>query len=339
MIEILSFADMAATKIDPSAYGLLKEIIDETYRDGIDRIDEAWAYPDGSIQAFVTDEGRQLAVEIGEDVSIFQTGEGASFQASFAGGKPRNCQKGTACGGTCIAKGKTCSKKASAGQKEKAKEILAMVHVPKKTQPSPPPSSDKPEVVPRATVKKLSDAEKKEVLSQLGRWKLGSKIHSTAPGVLKKLHISDETTDSRANVKDFYKQMAVMTHPDKGGSAKHMTALSDIKDQLMAKADEKYASKAFERREWLNGLKPGEKLSVDRIHKGLSARFGNKSIEKLADEVEAANASAMSISNEAAKILIWMIDTGVKKKDRKIDPKNLAQMEKLYTKFVDKLPH
>jgi hypothetical protein len=64
-------------------------------------------------------------VEVGEVVNIFQTGEDASFQASFAGGKPRNCQKGIACGGTCIAKGKTCSKKASAGQKAKAKEITA----------------------------------------------------------------------------------------------------------------------------------------------------------------------------------------------------------------------
>jgi hypothetical protein len=115
---------MAAVAIDPENFGLLKELIDETYTDKIDRIDEAWAYPDGSIQAFVTDEGRQLAVEIGEVVNIFQTGEDASFQASFAGGKPRNCQKGIACGGTCIAKGKTCSKKASAGQKEKAKEVV-----------------------------------------------------------------------------------------------------------------------------------------------------------------------------------------------------------------------
>ena len=113
----------SVTAIDPSSYGLLKEIIDETYRDGIDSIDEAWAYEDGSIQVFATDEGTQLAVEIGEDINIFETGQDASFQASFAGGKPRNCQKGTACGGSCIAKGRTCSKKASAGQKEKAKAI------------------------------------------------------------------------------------------------------------------------------------------------------------------------------------------------------------------------
>jgi hypothetical protein len=115
---------MAAIAIDPENYGLLKEIIDETYTDWIDSIEEAWAYPDGSIQAFVTDEGRQLSVEVGEDVSISQTGEDASFSASFAEAKKRNCQKGIACGGTCIAKGKTCSKKSSAGQKKKAKAII-----------------------------------------------------------------------------------------------------------------------------------------------------------------------------------------------------------------------
>lgn len=125
---------MAAIALDPKSYGLLKEIIDETYTDRIDRITEAWAYPDGSIQAFVMDEGRELSVEIGEDINIFQTGEDASFQASFAGGKPRNCSKGISCGGSCIAKNKTCRKKSSEGQKAKAKEIVAMVHVPKQVE-------------------------------------------------------------------------------------------------------------------------------------------------------------------------------------------------------------
>ena len=152
---------MAAVAIDPEYFDRLKEIIDETYNDGIDRIDEAWAYPDGSIQAFATDEGRQLAVEIGEDVSIFQTGEDASFQASFAGGKPRNCQKGIACGGTCISKGKTCSKKASAGQKAKAKEIVAMVHVPKQAEAKAKGKSGKSSKKPSATKTKQSASSDK----------------------------------------------------------------------------------------------------------------------------------------------------------------------------------
>jgi hypothetical protein len=114
---------MAAIAIDPENFGLLKELIDETYTDKIDGIEEAWAYPDGSIQAFVTDEGRQLAVEIGEDIHIFQTGEDASFQASFAARKERTCIKGIPCGGTCIAKGKTCSKKLTQGQKDNLSQL------------------------------------------------------------------------------------------------------------------------------------------------------------------------------------------------------------------------
>lgn len=155
---------MAAVAIDPEYFDRLKEIIDETYNDGIDQIDEAWAYPDGSIQAFATDEGRQLAVEIGEDVSIFQTGEDASFQASFAGGKPRNCQKGIACGGTCISKGKTCSKKASAGQKAKAKEIVAMVHVPKQAEAKAKGKKTDTAKTKKAKTNQSSDDIKKSIL-------------------------------------------------------------------------------------------------------------------------------------------------------------------------------
>jgi hypothetical protein len=116
---------MGAIALDPEHYAVLKDIVDETYTDRIDVITEAWVYPDGQIQAFVTDEGRQLSVDIGEDISIFQTGEDASFTASFAGAKKRNCVKGIACGGTCIAKSKTCSKKSSKGQKAKAADLVA----------------------------------------------------------------------------------------------------------------------------------------------------------------------------------------------------------------------
>jgi hypothetical protein len=116
---------MGAIALDPEHYGVLRDIIDETYTDRIDVITEAWVYPDGCIQAFATDEGRQLSVDIGYDISIFQTGEDASFTASFAGAKKRNCVKGISCGGTCIAKSKTCSKKSSKGQKAKAADLVA----------------------------------------------------------------------------------------------------------------------------------------------------------------------------------------------------------------------
>jgi hypothetical protein len=160
---------MAAIALDPESYGLLKEIIDETYTDGVDSIREAWVYPDRSIQAFVTDEGRELSVEIGEDINIFQTGEDASFQASFGGGKPRNCVKGISCGGSCIAKNKTCRKKSSESQKAKAKEIVnsALTHVPRKEEPKAKGKRKQPAAAKGKTGKGASsDATKASVSSQ-----------------------------------------------------------------------------------------------------------------------------------------------------------------------------
>jgi DnaJ-class molecular chaperone len=121
-------------EIDSVHYPLLKQIIDETYTDKIDKINKAWLYPSGQIEVSATDEGRQLSIEIGEHVSISQTGEDSNFSASFAGTKQRNCKTGISCGATCISKTKTCKKKASGGQAAKTKEVLALVHVPRKVE-------------------------------------------------------------------------------------------------------------------------------------------------------------------------------------------------------------
>jgi hypothetical protein len=86
----------------------------------------------------------------GDDISILQTNDEAftpmPYTASFAASKPRNCKIGISCGGTCIAKTKTCRKQASAGQKAKAQQIIssALVYVPKKVEPkSDPPAKAK----------------------------------------------------------------------------------------------------------------------------------------------------------------------------------------------------
>ena len=113
--------------LDPEDYGLLTEMVNETYLDGIDRVEGAWVVGGDRIEAIVWDENRQFVVSMhGDDLNIMQTNDETytPMTASFAGAKKRNCKVGISCGNTCISKGKTCKKKASAGQKENSKAIL-----------------------------------------------------------------------------------------------------------------------------------------------------------------------------------------------------------------------
>jgi hypothetical protein len=112
-------------QIDGQKYPLIIEILDENYDDGIDRVEGAWEMEDGSVEAIAWDAGMQFVASIADTIEMSLIGEAHDGSVQFAAGKARNCKAGVACGGSCIAKGKNCSKKASPGQKEKIKELTS----------------------------------------------------------------------------------------------------------------------------------------------------------------------------------------------------------------------
>jgi hypothetical protein len=211
--------------LDPDNYGLLKELIDETYIDGIDRIEGAWAVGDYGIEAIAWDENRQFVVTIdGDDLSILQTNDEAHtpmpYTASFAAAKKRNCKVGITCGGTCIAKGKTCHKKASAGQKEKAKKLIssALVHVPKNVDAKTG----------------IASPTKSSGHDEIGFWLLDKNFDRSK---YSDLGVPSEATKSTAVANAYYKQLAAKYHPDKGGNAEQMANVNRLRDQMLAMAE------------------------------------------------------------------------------------------------------
>ena len=144
--------------LDPEDYGLLTEMVNETYLDGIDRVEGAWAVGGDRIEAIVWDENRQFVVSMhGDDLNIMQTNDETytPMTASFAGAKKRNCNVGISCGNTCISKGKTCKKKASAGQQGKAKALVENAYRTPKQR-----LEDRLKDAPKQVKKQYKDAQK-----------------------------------------------------------------------------------------------------------------------------------------------------------------------------------
>jgi hypothetical protein len=119
--------------IEEEYFSDIIEILDENYDDGIDRIESAWEATDGTIHAIAWDGDYQFVAHIGADIEIALANEVSVGTAKFAEPKPRSCKAGISCGGTCIAKGKNCRKKASSAQAAKAEAIKSK----SKTKASP----------------------------------------------------------------------------------------------------------------------------------------------------------------------------------------------------------
>lgn len=136
----------------------------------MDSIESAQVDEDGTIEAIAIDEGAKF-------VCRYQNGaieikalnpDQEPKTAGFAAGKTRTCKTGISCGGSCISKTKTCGKKGTSGQAEKAKEIAAEVNQPvataKKSEAKAKPSSSektgetRKSIPAKAEEKKISDA-------------------------------------------------------------------------------------------------------------------------------------------------------------------------------------
>lgn len=151
--------------IPSSLYPKLLDLINETYSDGMDSIESAQVDEDGTIEAIAIDEGTKYACRYQDGaIEIKHLSDGASSKTgSFATGKARNCKAGISCGNSCISKTKTCRKKGTSGQAEKAKEITALVHQPGKGSPKDVPAKakatgkDRKPKEPKPATKKTKD--------------------------------------------------------------------------------------------------------------------------------------------------------------------------------------
>ena len=116
--------------IPSNLYPKLLDLINETYVDKMDSIESAQVDEDGTIEAIAIDEGEKFACRYQNgaiEIKALNPDEQAKT-VGFAAGKARNCKAGISCGNSCISKAKTCRKKGTSGQAEKAKEITAAVH-------------------------------------------------------------------------------------------------------------------------------------------------------------------------------------------------------------------
>ena len=192
--------------IPKEVYPKLLELINETYDDGMESIQEATSDSDGSLRGIAIDEGKKFAFEYANDtLELRLLTESDSQTAGFAAGKKRNCQKGISCGGSCISKTKTCKKKASGNQQEKAKEITALVHVPGKGSPAPTKQKavSKAKKETKAKIPKVSAKEQVKIKEAIE----DAKARST-------MKVSKETKQRIGNLSEDIGDPAKMTAKD-----------------------------------------------------------------------------------------------------------------------------
>jgi hypothetical protein len=145
--------------IPSNLYPKVLALINETYVDKMDSIESAQVNEDGIIEAIAIDEGSKFVCRYADgaiEIKALSPDE-QTKTVGFAAGKPRNCKAGISCGGSCISKSKTCKKKGTGGQAEKAKEITALVWQPGKGSPK-----DAPAKASKSTAPKKESTEKKE---------------------------------------------------------------------------------------------------------------------------------------------------------------------------------
>lgn len=271
---------MQGIPVEVEDYGLVAAILNENYSDGIDRIESAYAMPDGSLQAIVWDAGMQFVANIGETVELCMINETTQPTAQFAEAKARKCNAGVTCGGSCIAKGKTCNKKASDSQKEKTSAVV---------QSTKKPLSEKQQALADSRGKdKDRKAKMKEALSDkgliksLGGQKAAEKAASEAPSPTERLTkaLEKKASDKARETKDVKNAKArdarAAATTKKGTNPEISSGAKDLVDSLRA----------------------GKKLSDDV--KATKAS-GGKTIGDLQNELKRKNKADVEINGKEAR--------------------------------------
>lgn len=131
-----NFAEGLISVNDSQSLLDLKAILEETYTDGITAIREVRLEGDNLIGIFedkVSDKftkrydftvnENEVSFKLQNPDSVENYVESVDFAAKKGAATPKNCPKGTPCGGSCISKLKTCRKSTSAGAKAKVAEV------------------------------------------------------------------------------------------------------------------------------------------------------------------------------------------------------------------------
>ena len=222
--------------IPSNLYPKVLDLINETYVDKMDSIESAQVDEDGTIEAIGIDEGAKYVCRYQNGVIEIKalSPDESPKTAGFAAGKARNCKTGISCGNSCISKAKTCRKKGTSGQAEKAKEITALVWQPGKGSPA---EKAKAETKPKS----------KRQIKEEG-------LRATAAAALEKSKAT--TNDKKALEKSLHVYFDVKNNKELKASGRYKMATNG-----MDKNDPEVTQKLYRK---LVGVIPGEENLVGK---------------------------------------------------------------------------